>query len=95
MKRKVPGGKPRVLPLVRHRDDVVVDHVEPLHVADRALGRALAPGGPEVAFDAGEVPGLASTVLNLNLPAPLIERIGPIHPELLTANPDPTGPGER
>ena len=30
---EVPGGVPRVLPLVGHRDDVVVDHVEPVRVA--------------------------------------------------------------
>src|SRR5215472_296220 len=34
MKGKVPGGEPRILPLVRHRDDVIADHVEPLAVAD-------------------------------------------------------------
>lgn len=53
---------------------------------------------PEIAFDAGDLPGLASTVVNLNLATPLIERIGPIHPELLAANepgPEPgTGAGE-
>ncbi len=34
MEREVPRGVPGVLPLVRHRDDVVVDHVRPLRVAD-------------------------------------------------------------
>ena len=29
VKGEIPGGVPRVLPLVRHRDDVVVEHVEP------------------------------------------------------------------
>ena len=33
---QVPGGEPGVLPLVRHRDDVVVVHVEPLAVAHLA-----------------------------------------------------------
>src|SRR4051812_29971983 len=35
-KRQVPGGEPRVFPFVRHRDDVVADHVKPLAVADLA-----------------------------------------------------------
>ena len=34
MEGEVPRGVPGVLPLVRHRDDVVVDHVRPLLVAD-------------------------------------------------------------
>ena len=33
---EIPGRVPGVLPLVRHRDDVVVDHVEPLAVPERA-----------------------------------------------------------
>ena len=33
---QVPGRVPRVLPLVRHRDDVVVEHVRPLGVAHAA-----------------------------------------------------------
>ncbi len=33
VKRQVPGGVPRVLPLVRHRDDVGVVQVSPLAVA--------------------------------------------------------------
>jgi hypothetical protein len=33
---EVPRRVPGVLPLVRHRDDVVVDHVEPAAVADVA-----------------------------------------------------------
>src|SRR5206468_6411554 len=33
MKREVPGGEPRIFPLVRHRDDMIADHVEPLAVA--------------------------------------------------------------
>ncbi len=32
---QVPGRVPGVLPLVRHRDDVLVDHVEPLRVPER------------------------------------------------------------
>ena len=35
MECKVPGCVPGVLPLVRHRDDIIVDHVEPLAIADR------------------------------------------------------------
>ena len=34
VKGEIPGGVPRVLPLVRHRDDVVVEHVEPVAVPD-------------------------------------------------------------
>src|SRR5215469_4578368 len=34
MKGKVPRREPRILPLVRHRDDVIAEHVEPLAVAD-------------------------------------------------------------
>jgi len=33
VKGQVPGGVPRVLPLVRHGDDVIVEHVKPLAVA--------------------------------------------------------------
>ena len=32
---QVPGGEPRVFPLVRHRDDVGAVHVEPVLVAGR------------------------------------------------------------
>ncbi len=40
VKRQVPRGVPRVLPLVRHRDDVGVEQVRPLVVAPvLALGR--------------------------------------------------------
>jgi hypothetical protein len=35
VEREVPRREPGVLPLVRHRDDVAGDHVEPRHVADR------------------------------------------------------------
>ena len=35
VKGQIPGGVPRVLPLVRHRNDVVVEHVEPVAVPDR------------------------------------------------------------
>ena len=38
MERQVPGGEPRIFPLVRHRDDIVADHVEPLAVA-HLMGR--------------------------------------------------------
>ena len=29
---QIPGGKPRIFPLVRHRDDVLIHHVEPFAV---------------------------------------------------------------
>ena len=35
VKGEIPGRVPRVLPLVRHRDDVVIEHVEPAVVPDR------------------------------------------------------------
>mmetsp|Transcript_25159 Transcript_25159/g.63828 ORF Transcript_25159/g.63828 Transcript_25159/m.63828 type:complete len:562 (+) Transcript_25159:1435-3120(+) len=49
---QVPGRVPRELPLVRHGDDVAVDHVVPVAVADRAPlgGRRRAAG---VAFEEG------------------------------------------
>ena len=34
MESQVPSSKPGIFPLVRHRDDMVADHVEPLAVAD-------------------------------------------------------------
>ena len=37
VKREIPCRVPRVLPLVRHRDDVVVEHVEPLAVPDMSV----------------------------------------------------------
>ena len=36
VKREIPRGVPRVLPLVRHRDDVGIVHVVPVRVARRA-----------------------------------------------------------
>ena len=33
MERQIPGCVPGILPFVRHRDDVVVDHVEPIAIA--------------------------------------------------------------
>ena len=44
VERQVPRGVPRVFPLVRHRDDVVVEHVGPLAVAHAAGARAAAGG---------------------------------------------------
>src|SRR5262249_18245122 len=38
MEGQVPGRVPRVLPLVGHGDDVVVDHVPPLAVPDAPAG---------------------------------------------------------
>ena len=38
MERQVPGREPRVLPLVRHRDHVVVDQVVPAAVPDPGIG---------------------------------------------------------
>src|SRR5215471_426244 len=37
MKGKVPSRIPWVFPLVRHRDDVAVEHVEPLGIASVPL----------------------------------------------------------
>ena len=42
---QVPGRIPRVLPLVRHRDHVGVEHVEPLRVPHVAAGRIRAADG--------------------------------------------------
>ena len=39
MKGKIPGRVPRILPLVRHRDDVAVIHVVPMIVAWGAVLR--------------------------------------------------------
>ena len=39
MERQVPGGVPRVLPLVRHGHHVVVEHMEPRLVARAPPGR--------------------------------------------------------
>ena len=54
VEREVPGRVPGVLPLVRHRDDVRVVHVEPLVVAD---GLLVAQGdiGPVLAEPAVQV----------------------------------------
>ena len=41
VERQIPRRVPRVLPRVGHRDDVVVDHVEPVPVAD--VGRVRMP----------------------------------------------------
>ena len=46
VKREVPRGVPRVLPLVRHRDDVGVEEVLPVVIARR--GGAPAGGGGKV-----------------------------------------------
>ena len=43
VKREIPSSEPRILPLVRHRDDVARDHVEPRHVADRTGGSVRIP----------------------------------------------------
>src|SRR6516162_6991937 len=40
MKGEVPGGEPGIFPLVRHRNYMIADHVEPLAVANLA-GRGL------------------------------------------------------
>ena len=40
VERQVPGRVPGVLPLVGHRDDVAVQHVEPLGVPDAAAAAA-------------------------------------------------------
>src|SRR5215472_15375494 len=36
MKGQIPRSEPGVFPFVRHRDDMVADHVEPLVIADPA-----------------------------------------------------------
>src|ERR1700751_5318093 len=36
VKGQVPSGKPRILPLIGHRDDMVADHMKPLAVAHLA-----------------------------------------------------------
>ncbi len=41
VKRKVPGGVPGILPLVRHRDDVAVVHVVPVVITRRGFARFL------------------------------------------------------
>ena len=43
MEGQVPRGEPRVLPLVRHRDHVAGEEVEPRDVAQPAAGGVLAP----------------------------------------------------
>ena len=57
---QVPGGEPRVLPLVGHRDDVRVVHVEPVPVAD-AVARRLGIDalGPQPLLDVVQVGLLA------------------------------------
>ena len=45
MERQVPGREPRILPLVRHRDDVAREHVKPRDVADTELPGASGPTG--------------------------------------------------
>ena len=35
MEGQVPGRIPGILPLIRHGDDVAIDHMKPLLVADR------------------------------------------------------------
>ena len=44
VERQVPGREPRVLPLVRHRDHVAGEHVEPGHVAHGIRRGARIPG---------------------------------------------------
>ena len=39
MKSQIPGRIPRILPLVRHRDHVGIEHVEPLGIAHVVAGR--------------------------------------------------------
>ena len=59
---EIPGRVPRVLPLVRHRDDVVVDHVEPLDVAavaDALVGQRAGAMAGEPAVEIEEVVLLA------------------------------------
>jgi hypothetical protein len=46
VKGQIPGGIPRVLPLVRHGDDVAVVHVVPVIIARRRLSGRLERVGP-------------------------------------------------
>ena len=39
MKGQIPGGVPGILPFIRHRDNIRVDHVSPAIVADGTLIR--------------------------------------------------------
>ena len=61
---EVPGRVPGVLPLVGHRDDVLVDHVEPLSV-------------PEVA--AAVVEGVGVVFLQPRVAVEVVELLGPEH----------------
>ena len=62
---EVPGGIPRVLPLVRHRDHVGVQHVEPIGVAHVAAG----------AFQQRMTPVLAQPALQVEV----VELLAPEH----------------
>ena len=50
---EVPGRVPGVLPLVRHRDDVAVDHVEPVAVAQPEVRCRRAAGGASCSLEPG------------------------------------------
>ena len=64
MKGQVPGGVPGVFPLVRHRNDVVIDHVEPVAVPeDTARG----------------VKGVGPVLLEPGIGVEVIELLGPQH----------------
>ncbi len=39
LKGEIPGGEPGIFPLVRHRDDMLVDHVRPVAVSHRRCAR--------------------------------------------------------
>ena len=39
MKSQIPGRVPRILPFVRHRDHIGIEHVEPLGIAHVMAGR--------------------------------------------------------
>ena len=39
LERQVPRSIPRILPFIRHRDDVVVDHMEPFTIPNPSVAR--------------------------------------------------------
>jgi hypothetical protein len=61
---EVPGGVPWVFPLVGHRDNVVVDHVEPLAI----------PKGEAAAMER-----VGTVVLQPRVGVPVVILLGPEH----------------
>ena len=74
MKGKIPGGIPRIFPLVRHGDHVGIQHVEPFHVP-----RAVAVGLEQRMTLVLDEPALQIEV---------VELLAPEHPgQCLAVNP--------